>query len=166
MKEVSIFDIVETADDRCMVVLLDDEFDPFVAIGIGAGEGHALISGLRDIPVMRPLSHDLMAQIVDDLGGALREVRIERLVAVRSTPSSTSRRGTQCVKSPVAPATPCASPRACSAPIYVDSDLLSKLEHRNGGTITLRRGDEALQIDGTSIDVLAARILEQAGGPL
>ena len=80
MKEVSIFDIVETAGDRCMVVLLDSESDRFVPIAIGPAEGNALICGLRDIPVMRPLSHDLMALIVRELGGTLREVRIERLV--------------------------------------------------------------------------------------
>ena len=52
------------------------------------------------------------------------------------------------------------------APIYVAGDLLGKVEHTNGGPVTLRRGDEAVQIDGTSIAVLAARILDQAAGPL
>ena len=52
------------------------------------------------------------------------------------------------------------------APINVASDLLNKLEHRDGGSITLRKGDEVVQIDGTGVDTLAARIIEEAGGPL
>ncbi len=166
MKEVSIFDIVETAGDRCMVVLLDGESDRFVPIAIGPAEGYALICGLRDIPVMRPLSHDLMALIVRELGGTLREVRIERLVddtfyAILYIAQTDGVRQIDCRPSDAM----CLAVRM-QAPIYVASDLLNKLEHRDGESITLRKGDDAVQIDGTGVDTLAARIIEEAGGPL
>tara|TARA_B100000686_G_scaffold167580_1_gene175014 strand:+ start:226 stop:549 length:324 start_codon:yes stop_codon:yes gene_type:complete len=107
-----------------------------------------------------------MADVVRKLGGTLREIRIERVVdytfyAVLYITQADEVRQIDCRPTDAM----CLAARL-QAPIYVAGDLLNKVEHRSGGTITLSRGEEAVHIDGTNIDVLAARILEQAGGPL
>ena len=164
MKEVTIWDILTTSDDRCMVILLDEEGERFVPISIGPAEGHALVAGLRDITVLRPLSHDLMAAIVAELGGTLREVRIERLVdytfyADLYIEQEDGVRRLDCRPSDAM----CLAARL-QAPIHVANELLIKTERRDGDVLTLKKGDEVVKVDGSGIDALAARIIENAGG--
>ena len=165
MKEVTIFDIVEIADDRCVVFLVDKETDRYVPITIGPAEGYALVCGLRDIPVIRPLSHDLMASIVQELDGTLREARIERLVdctfyAVLCLLRPDGTHQIDCRPSDAL----CLAARL-RAPIYLANELFHMAEGEKGTPITMKNGSDTIRVDGTGIDTFAAHIRQSFGAP-
>ena len=105
-----------------------------------------------------------MAAIVAELGGTLREVRIERLVdytfyADLYIEQEDGVRRLDCRPSDAM----CLAARL-QAPIHVANELLIKTERRDGDVLTLKKGDEVVKVDGSGIDALAAQIIENAGG--
>ena len=60
----------------------DDGQDIHLPIRIGPIEAAAITSGIEDHPQKRPLTHDLMSQVIDTLGARLASVSI---VDVRGT---------------------------------------------------------------------------------
>ena len=51
------------------------------------------------------------------------------------------------------------------APVYVANELLDSLLSKDGNNITLKKGDEVVTIDGSGIELLAARLLDESGLP-
>lgn len=60
----------------------DDEQEIHLPIRIGPIEAAAITSGIEDHPKKRPLTHDLMSQVIDALGARLASISI---VDVRGT---------------------------------------------------------------------------------
>ena len=165
MTEVAIWDVVAIADDRCMVILVDEKTDRFVAIGIGSVEARALVAGLRDITAQRPLSHDLMAHMVRELGGRLCGVMIERLVDHSFYAVLKVEQRDDIVQIDCRPSDAMCLAVRLQAPVYVANELLDSLLSKDGNNITLKKGDEVVTIDGSGIELLAARLLDESGLP-
>ena len=51
------------------------------------------------------------------------------------------------------------------APVYVANELLDSLLSKDGNLITLKKGDEVVTMDGSGIELLAARLLDESGLP-
>ena len=65
--------------DQRMIVLREKRGDRALPIWMGAGEGNALAVQLRDAPPPRPLTADLMAEVVRVLGGRVERAAVTRL---------------------------------------------------------------------------------------
>ena len=65
--------------DQRIVVLREKRGDRVLPIWIGAGEGNALAVRLRDAATPRPLTADLMAEVVRVLGGRVERAAVMRL---------------------------------------------------------------------------------------
>jgi|SRR6266566_4118567 len=59
-----------------LLLLKEREGPRMLPVGIGPSEAEAIALHLRGIPVARPLTHDLLAQVVDRLQGRLRRVEL------------------------------------------------------------------------------------------
>ncbi len=68
-----------TSDDR-IVVLKQEDRDRFLPIWIGKFETSNLTLNLEKTAVARPMTHDLMATLMERLGGSLLRVEIVALV--------------------------------------------------------------------------------------
>jgi bifunctional DNase/RNase len=78
--EVELFQIVITDGvDTQVIVLRELQGERKLPIFIGAGEARAIERKLKDVPVPRPLTHDLIMQIIDKLGGVISRVLINDL---------------------------------------------------------------------------------------
>lgn len=80
MIEVELYQIVITDGvDTQVIVLKERQGERQLPIFIGANEARAIERKLKDVPVPRPLTHDLTVDIVGKLGGAISRVVINDL---------------------------------------------------------------------------------------
>src|SRR3989440_11028144 len=88
MIEMVIEDVVVRVDsgdaakivwDQRIVVLREQDGDRLLPIWMGAGEGNALAARLRDATTPRPLTADLLAEVVRVLGGRVEQATVTRL---------------------------------------------------------------------------------------
>jgi bifunctional DNase/RNase len=66
------------SQDR-VVVLKDPGSDRYLPIWIGAFEAEAIRAELKNIPVARPLTHDLLKAVILELGGSVDHIYISDL---------------------------------------------------------------------------------------
>jgi uncharacterized protein len=63
-----------------MVLLRDQASGQVVPIWVGLAEGQAIAAALHEIPFPRPMTHDLMTNLLRELGAELEEVVVHDLV--------------------------------------------------------------------------------------
>ena len=66
------------SQDR-VVVLKDVETERYLPIWIGAFEAEAIRVELQDVPVTRPLTHDLLKSVIIQLGGQVEHILVNDL---------------------------------------------------------------------------------------
>ena len=71
--------VLDPDSNTPIVILKDDSGDRCLPIWIGVNEATAIASALKKVPLARPLTHDLLHQIVDTLGGKVAKISITRL---------------------------------------------------------------------------------------
>lgn len=80
MRELIIDSIrVGLRNYRRVVVLKEKEADRYLTVWIGADLADAIALRLQEVAVSRPLSHDLMLTLIDELGGAVKSVVVSDL---------------------------------------------------------------------------------------
>ena len=62
-----------------VVVLKEDNSQRFLPIWIGADVAEAIVLSLQDIDLPRPLTHDLMNDLIDQLVGTVDSVIVNNL---------------------------------------------------------------------------------------
>lgn len=71
--------IINEMQDRQIIVLKELDGERSFPIVIGSSEASAIDRRLKGIPAARPLTHDLMANVIDSLGGTLEAIEINDL---------------------------------------------------------------------------------------
>ncbi len=81
MREVVVAGIAVDQESGGPVLLLRDpaEKDRFVPLRIGEAEAVSIMLGLRGESAPRPLTHDLLLQVLSALEAVLEEVRLDRV---------------------------------------------------------------------------------------
>ena len=80
MVEVQIDSIrVSLMSQQRIVILKEIDSDRFLPIWIGAYEAEAITLSLQEIEVTRPLTHDLLRNVLTDLGAEVMRVNITEL---------------------------------------------------------------------------------------
>lgn len=67
---------IDTRTGSPIVVLKDDEDRRALPIWIGSAEASAIIRKIENIPVTRPMTHDLICSLIDDLGYEVSKIEI------------------------------------------------------------------------------------------
>ena len=62
-----------------MVLLKDKDADRFLPIWIGPYESDAIVMALQEVKTPRPMTHDLLKNMISDLGAAVSHVLISGL---------------------------------------------------------------------------------------
>ena len=70
---------LETVSGSPVVLLREPGGGDVVLISIGSNEALAILFGLRGVPVPRPMTHDLLAGLVDAVGARLERVMVDAL---------------------------------------------------------------------------------------
>jgi bifunctional DNase/RNase len=70
---------VEMPSNTPIVLLRDSESGKYLPIWIGAGEASAISLAQQGVVPPRPLTHDLLADVITTLGASVAEVRITEL---------------------------------------------------------------------------------------
>jgi bifunctional DNase/RNase len=77
MREVDVLGVrVEMPDNRPIVLLRDVEGKRYLPIWIGAVEATAIAFAQQGVVPPRPLTHDLLKEVLESTGNELTEVRI------------------------------------------------------------------------------------------
>lgn len=71
--------VLDPASNAPIVVLKDVDGDTCLPIWIGLAEATAIASALKKVELARPMTHDLLKNIVDELGGRVVRVVINEL---------------------------------------------------------------------------------------
>src|SRR3972149_2649999 len=80
MIEVAIDSIrVSLMSQHRIVILKDIDSERFLPIWIGQSEAEAITVALQEIPIVRPLTHDLLRNVLVDLGAEVLRVDIVEL---------------------------------------------------------------------------------------
>lgn len=62
-----------------VVILKEKDADRYLPIWIGPAEADAIAVRLQDVSVARPLTHDLLRQVIDDLGAQIEYIHVNDL---------------------------------------------------------------------------------------
>ena len=80
MQEMTIDSIrVSLMNYQRVVILKQRESDRYLPIWIGPAEADAIAVKLQDISVPRPLTHDLLQAVIDNLGAHMTHIRVSEL---------------------------------------------------------------------------------------
>ena len=80
MVEVTIDSIrVSLMSQHRVVILKDVDSDRYLPIWIGMCEADAITVTLQEVEVSRPLTHDLLKNVITDMGGAVEHIVISDL---------------------------------------------------------------------------------------
>ena len=79
LAQVQVESVVKDLTKEMPVVILREiEGERVLPIWIGPGEASAIFMELADMKFARPLTHDLLANVIETFGGRLNEVKISR----------------------------------------------------------------------------------------
>jgi len=80
VKELDVLGVrVEMPTNQPIVLLRERDGERYLPIWIGAAEATAIAYAQQGVVPPRPLTHDLLKNVIEDLGHRLREVRIVEL---------------------------------------------------------------------------------------
>ena len=122
-------------DDRvCEFVVLNEmDGDRHLLIQIGSAEAFALAANLDEMQWGRPMTYQFMAELVRSLGGRIREVRLDALVAgaYAATVEAEGPQGTELVDARSSDALNLAV--LTGAPVLVALEMLEDSDRRQEG---------------------------------
>ncbi len=80
MIEVTVDSIrISLTSHHRVVVLKEQGSDRYLPIWIGACEADAITVGLQGYVIARPLTHDLLQSVIDELGGTISHIMVSNL---------------------------------------------------------------------------------------
>jgi bifunctional DNase/RNase len=111
-----------------IVILRDTESQLFLPIWIGLSEANAIASRIEGIEPPRPMTHDLLRSVVENLGGAVEKIVISDLKESTFFAVIHVRQGDRPVEIDARPSDAIALALRVSAPIFVLRSVLDKAQ--------------------------------------
>ena len=111
-----------------IVILRDTESQLFLPIWIGLSEANAIASRIEGIEPPRPMTHDLLRSVVENLGGAVEKIVISDLKESTFFAVIHVRQGDTPVEIDARPSDAIALALRVSAPIFVLRSVLDKAQ--------------------------------------
>jgi uncharacterized protein len=116
--------IISEMQDQQIIVLKEVDGDRKFPIVIGSGEAYAIDRRLKGILHPRPLTHDLLASVIEQLGGSIERIEINNLQDHTFFARIHIRQDGSTVKIDSRPSDAIALGVATSVPIYVAEHVL------------------------------------------
>lgn len=128
--ELSRIMITELGDQQ-VIFLKEKEGDRSFPIMIGTGEALAIDRRLKEQPTPRPMTHDLLANIIDAMGGRLEKIVINDLRDHTFIATIFIRRGDDLIEIDSRPSDAIALGVAFDTEIYVAEQVIDKVLNEN-----------------------------------
>jgi len=119
--------IISEMQDQQIIVLQEVDGDRKFPIVIGSAEAYAIDRRLKGIVHPRPLTHDLLASVVEALGGSIDRIEINNLQEHTFFARIHIRQDGQTIKIDSRPSDAIALGVATSVPIYVAEHVLNEV---------------------------------------
>jgi hypothetical protein len=120
--------IISHAHDQHVIMLREVEGERSFPIVIGPFEVHSIARRVRGEESLRPLTHDLVANVIDNLGAELQDVIISELREHTYYAKLRIRFEGELVEVDSRPSDAIALAVTAKVPIYVNEEVLSELE--------------------------------------
>jgi bifunctional DNase/RNase len=119
--------IISEVHDQQVIMLKEVEGDRSFPIVIGIFEATSIDRRVRGMPSPRPLTHDLVASVIDHLGGELRDIYISELRDHTYFAKLRIRQNGEMVEVDSRPSDAIALAVTAKVPIYVAEDVLDEV---------------------------------------
>src|SRR3974377_1213791 len=119
--------IINEIHDQKVIMLREGEGERSFPIVIGIFEATSIDRRVKRLPSPRPLTHDLVASVVDNLGGELRDVYISELRDHTYYAKLRIRQDGELIEVDCRPSDAIALAVTASVPIYVAEDVLEEV---------------------------------------
>ena len=142
--------VVDPTTNVPMVVLRGDEESYVLPIWVGVFEANAIALQVERIETPRPMTHDLLRAMIQELGGEVLEVAVTDLRESTFFAHVVVRQGERDVTVDARPSDAIALALRTGAPIYVHADVIEKAKAFDVGSEDpekLRQWFESLSID-------------------
>jgi bifunctional DNase/RNase len=116
--------IISEMQDQQIIVLHEVDGERHFPIVIGDPEAKAINRRLKGIPPQRPLTHDLLANVIEQLGGTLERIEIHNLQEHTFFARLHIRQDGRIVEIDSRPSDAIALGITTAVPIYVDEQVL------------------------------------------
>src|SRR3954462_9141581 len=119
--------IISEMQDQQIIVLKEVDGERKFPIVIGSGEAYAIDRRLKGVVHPRPLTHDLLANVIESMGGTIERIEINNLQDHTFYARIHIRRDGQTVKVDSRPSDAIALGVATSVPIWVAEHVLAEV---------------------------------------
>jgi len=119
--------IISEVHDQQVIMLKEVEVERSFSIMIGIFEATSIDRRVPRLPSPRPLTHDLVAGVIDNLGGELRDIFISELRDHTYYAKLRIRQNGEMVEVDCRPSDAIALAVTASVPIYVAEDVLEEV---------------------------------------
>ena len=119
--------IISELDAHQIVILKEVEGERNFPIVIGIFEATSIDRRVKKLPSPRPLTHDLVANVVENLGGELRDIYISELRDHTYYAKLRIRMNGELIEVDTRPSDAIALAVTASVPIYVAEDVLDEV---------------------------------------
>jgi bifunctional DNase/RNase len=119
--------IISEIHDQQVIMLKEVEGDRSFSIMIGIFEATSIDRRVKRLPSPRPLTHDLVTSVIDNLGGELRDVYISDLRDHTYFAKLRIRQNGEMVEVDSRPSDAIALAVTASVPIYVSEEVIEEV---------------------------------------
>ena len=119
--------IISEMQDQQIIMLKEVDGDRNFPIVIGIFEATSIDRRVKGMPSPRPLTHDLVASVVDNLGGELRDIYISELKDHTYFAKLRIRQNGEMIEVDCRPSDAIALAVTARVPIYVAEDVLEEV---------------------------------------
>ena len=119
--------IISEIHEQQVIMLREVEGDRSFSIMIGIFEATSIDRRVKKLPSPRPLTHDLVANVIDQLGGELRDIFISELREHTYFAKLRIRMNGEMVEVDSRPSDAIALAVTAKVPIYVAEDVLDEV---------------------------------------
>ena len=131
--EVELFQVIITEGSPTQVIVLKERGgDRYFPIFIGYNEAMAIDRKLNDRQIPRPMTHDLLHNIIEQMGGKLSRIVVNDLVEDTYYAVLEIQRGEQIVEVDSRPSDAIALAVRTTVPIFVEDKVLSRASSVTG----------------------------------
>ena len=119
--------IISEMQDSQIIVLKEVDGERKFPIVIGSSEAMAIDRRLKGIPTPRPMTHDLLASVIEEMGGSIDRIEINNLQEHTFFASIHIRRNGSMIEIDSRPSDAIALGVATSVPIFVAEHVLDEV---------------------------------------
>ena len=123
--------IISEVHDQQVIILREVEGERSFPIVIGIFEATSIDRRVRNLPSPRPLTHDLVTNAIEQLGGAIQDVVISDLVEHTYFAKLRIRHEGELIEVDSRPSDAIALAVTAKVPIYVSEDVLQETAEEN-----------------------------------